>query len=77
MEQIVTMDQQIVQKVVRLDPIQKQTVSSFIDFLLSRQVESPSARKSALLEISVWDDQAIAAIQDAEQKINAWTLPTF
>jgi hypothetical protein len=75
--QAAVFEQQIMQKIGQLTPVQKQTVYEFVDFLLSKQAQQPAARRAALLQVSVWDEQAIQEIQAAQQRINAWQPPGF
>lgn len=70
-------EQQIIYKISKLTPIEKQTVYEFVDFLLNKQARQPTVRKAALLDISVWDEQAIEAIEEAQEQINAWNPPVF
>lgn len=75
--QAAILDQEIIEKLGQLTPAQKQTVGEFIDFLLSRQSQQPDARQAALLDVSVWDEQAIQKIEAVQQEINAWQLPAL
>jgi len=70
------LEQQLMEKIGQLSPLQKQTVYDFVDFLLSKPLPT-AMQKSALATISVWDESAIQTIVAAQQEINEWTLPTF
>ncbi len=55
--------QQLSTKFELLDPFQRQTVSTFIDFLLKeRPVVQTSDKKAILLRTSVWSDESIRKI---------------
>lgn len=76
--QTAILEEQIVYKIGLLDPIQKQTVYSFIDFLLSEQSVKPSSvQQASLLQVSVWEEEALAQIEETQQRINAWQPQTF
>ena len=68
-------EQQIVNKIHLLNPLQMQTVSAFLDFLLSKQTDSKSL--AALLNISTWDTQSLQEIENAAKSINQWQPETF
>lgn len=60
--QTAMLEEQIVHKIGLLDPIQKQTVYSFIDFLLREQPTKPATvQQSSLLQVSVWEEEALAS----------------
>lgn len=76
--QTAILEEQIVHKIGLLDPIQKQTVYSFIDFLLSGQPTKPATdQQSSLLQVSVWEEEALAQIEETQQQMNAWQPQTF
>ena len=68
---------QLSEKLERLSPFQRVSVEEFIEFLLSKQVHAEARKKSALLHVSVWDDDDIQRIEDVQREMNAWSLPTF
>jgi len=68
---------QLSEKLERLSPFQRVSVEEFIEFLLSKQVHAEAHKKSVLLHVSVWDDEDIQRIEDAQREINTWSLPTF
>ncbi len=61
--QNVISDQQLFEQVARLDPMQKQTVYAFIEFLLSKHPVQPKSKKKQLLKTSIWSDEDIAMIE--------------
>jgi hypothetical protein len=72
-----TFEQEIIEKFGQLTSVQKQTVREFIDFLLSKQATRPDAHQLALLNVSIWDEQAIQKIEAVQQEINEWKLAVF
>lgn len=64
-------EEQIVEKISLLDPIQKKTVYDFVNFLLSQQTQTDQDA-SALLNVSVWEDEAIEAVEEAQRALNLW-----
>lgn len=69
--------QQLLEKIDHLNPFLQQTVSTFIDGLLRTQTTIAKRDKSRLLAISVWSDEDIQPIEEAQGRINAWQLPVF
>ena len=69
--------EKIYEKCGLLDPLQRETVSEFIDFLLSKHPVCRHDKKSLLLQTSVWNNEDIQAIEEAQKDINAWRLPTL
>ena len=76
MPQMIT-EHQLSKKLERLSPFQRASVEEFIEFLLSKQVHADEPEKSLLLHVSVWNDDDIRRIEQAQREINAWQLPTF
>lgn len=79
----------ITEKLNLLPTLQKQTVYEFIDFLLSKnginnaegstrvRDNSSQDKKSLLLNVSVWNEEDIEAIEEAQKDINRWNLTAF
>jgi hypothetical protein len=74
MQQIITREQ-LWERIGQLDPFQQQSVVAFIDSLLKPQTQTGKRSKKALLSLSVWTDADIAQIEEAQDGINAWTVP--
>lgn len=74
MQQMITREQ-LWEKLGQLDPFQQQSVVAFIDSLLKPQVSSAKRDKRELLTLSVWTDEDIILIQEAQDRINAWNFP--
>ncbi len=64
-------------KYEELDPIQQETVATFIDSLLAARVTAETNDKDQLLAASVWDADDVQQIKDAQAHINRWQLPEF
>lgn len=58
-----------------LDPLQQETVVALIDSLLEAQPVAGKRDKRRLLALSVWTEQDIQQIEDAQDWINEWQLP--
>jgi len=69
--------EQLWEKVNRLHPFLQQTVVMFIDSLLKTQTLVNKRDKSRLLNLSVWREEDIQQIEEAQNRINAWQLPVF
>ncbi len=66
-----------VEKYQQLDPLERETVEEFIDFLLSKHARTCDDVQQALLETSVWSDDDIASIEHVQQDMAQWHIPTF
>lgn len=60
-----------------LTPIQRQEVADFIDFLLHRAEVAPIDKKRVLLNLSVWNDEDVQAVETVQKEINRWMPATF
>ena len=69
--------QQVYHKLELLDPLQRATVSEFIDFLLSKQPVASPDKKAILLHTSVWSDDSLQQIEQVQKDINTWQPPIF
>ena len=69
-------EEQIFEKISLLDPIQKKTVYDFVNFLLSQQTQT-GQDTSALLNVSVWEEEAIEAVEEAQRAINLWQPESY
>jgi hypothetical protein len=67
--------EQLWEKLDQLDPFQQQSVADFVEFLLRLKVPAGKRSKKELLALSVWTDEDIAQIQEAQGGINAWNFP--
>jgi hypothetical protein len=56
--------EEISEKCEQLDPLQRETVSEFIDFLLSKHPSPRCDKKALLLRTSVWSDEDIQSIEE-------------
>lgn len=61
----------------QLNLFQQQTVLAFIDSLANTQPTVGKRDKSQLLNLSIWTEEDIQSIQEAQDRINAWQLPTY
>ena len=69
--------EQLLEKIDLLNPSLQQIVAAFVDGLLKTQSTVAKRDKSRLLSVSVWSDEDIQPIQEAQNRINAWQLPVF
>jgi len=76
MQQIVSKEQ-LWAKLDLLNPFQQQIVVAYIDSLLKTQTVVNKRDKSRLLNLSVWTEQYLQPIEEAQARINAWQLPAF
>jgi hypothetical protein len=76
MQQVISKEQ-LWEKITLLDSFQQQTVLTFIDALLDAQPAAGRRDKRRLLALSLWTDEDIQRIEEAQDRINAWQLPTF
>ncbi|HRW11398.1 MAG TPA: hypothetical protein P5121_40145 [Caldilineaceae bacterium] len=76
MQQAISKDQ-IWKKLEQLNLLQQQTVLAFIDSLANTQPTVGKRDKSQLLNLSIWTEEDIQSIQEAQDRINAWQLPTY
>ncbi|GAK60821.1 hypothetical protein U27_00719 [Candidatus Vecturithrix granuli] len=59
--------QQLYRKVELLDLRQRETVSEFIDFLLSKRALPVPDSKTLLLRTSMWNEENIKRIEDVQK----------
>ena len=66
-------------KMQRMTPAQQREVIDFAEFLISRKVQQVqvSVRRERLLNVSVWSDSDIEAINRATAEVNKWNLPNY
>jgi len=66
-------------KMQRMTPAQQREVIDFAEFLLSRKNHpaKDSIRRERLLNVSVWSDGDIEAINRATTEVNKWNLPNY
>lgn len=70
-------NQQLFEKFVLLDSTQRQAVYEFINTLLSKQPIKKEPSADFLLQTSVWNDDDIQLIEDAQKAVNSWTPATW
>lgn len=56
---------------------QRQVVLGVVDSLLDAQSTVSRRDKKRLLSLSVWTEQDIQRIEEAQGKVNEWQLPQF
>ena len=69
--------EQLWEKLNLLDPFQQQTVLGLINSWLEAQPAAANRDKRRLLALSVWTDEDVQRIEEAQERINAWQPPTF
>lgn len=69
--------EQLWEKLNLLDPFQQQAVLNLINSLAEAQSAAAKRDKRRLLALSVWSDEDIQRVEEAQDRINAWQLPTF
>ena len=69
--------QQVYHKLELLDPLQRETVSEFIDFLLSKHPVASSDKKAILLHTSVWSEESLQQIEQVQRDFDTWKPPIF
>lgn len=67
----------LVEKCGQLNPLERQTVGEFIDFLLSKHTLSRGNAQQALLDVSVWSEDDVTSIERVQQDMAQWQIPTF
>jgi len=68
---------QLYEKFDLLSTLQKETVYKFIEFLISKNTIESEKKKSILLKTSVWSQEDIKYIEDAQKDLSRWTINTF
>jgi hypothetical protein len=76
MQQIIS-KKQLWEKLSQLNPRLQQAVIAFIDSLLKTQTTASQRDKCGLLTLSVWSDEDVQRIEEAQDRINAWQLPVY
>mgnify|MGYP001185904863 FL=1 len=59
----------------QLEPLQKQELLDFLDFLLTKSKKKKpdlSNYKKQLLEISVWSEEDLAIFEENKNRFNEW-----
>ncbi|MBI3957671.1 MAG: hypothetical protein HY328_02590 [Chloroflexi bacterium] len=69
--------EQLWEKLDLLTVWQQQMVLGLIDLLLEAQSAVGRRNKSRLLSLSVWTEEDIQQIEQAQEKVNEWPLPQF
>lgn len=66
-------------KMQQMTPMQQREVIDFAEFIISRtkRTSKDSIRKKRLLNISVWSENDIEAINRATAEVNKWNLPNY
>ncbi|MBK7406623.1 MAG: hypothetical protein IPL49_18130 [Saprospirales bacterium] len=64
-----------------LDPIKRQEILDFLDFLLSKQKKeragSFKSYKEQILQVSTWSEEDISAVQTNSKKLSQWQAPEW
>lgn len=76
MQQIISKEL-VWEKLDLLNAFQQQTVVAFIDSLLKAQTVVEKRDKRSLLNLSIWTEQDLQQIEEAQDRINAWQIPAF
>lgn len=74
MQQLVT-PKQIWKQFGQLSPSQQKEVAIFIESLLTSEPPKVKRDRRPLLQLSVWSEDDIARIEEAQDRINAWNIP--
>jgi len=69
--------EQLWEKLNLLNNWQQKMVFGLIDSLLEVQSTVDKRDKKRLLSLSVWAEQDIERIEEAQGKVNEWQLPQF
>lgn len=69
--------EQLWEKLDLLSGWQQQLVLRLINSLLDAQPAAGRRDKERLLSLSVWSDEDIHRIEEAQAKVNEWRLPQF
>jgi hypothetical protein len=66
-------------KMQRMTPTQQREVIDFAEFIMLRNKRTlkGSMRKERLLNVSVWSESDIEAIDRATTEVNKWNLPNY
>jgi hypothetical protein len=66
-------------KMQRMTPAQQREVIDFAEFIISRKkrIMKSARRNERLLNVSVWSDSDIEAIDKATTEVNKWNLPNY
>jgi flagellar biosynthesis regulator FlaF len=70
MQQLISKEQ-LWEKIDQLNPTLQQIVVRFIDSLLKTQTTVNKRDRSSLLKVSVWSEEDIQRIEEAQDRINA------
>lgn len=76
MQQVIS-KKQFLEKIGQLNPFLQQTVMVFIDSLLETQTTVGQRDKHRLLDLSLWTEEDVCRVEEAQDRINAWQLPAY
>jgi hypothetical protein len=65
---------QLHEKFNLLNSLQKETIYYFIEYLLSKKSIELMEKKNILLKTSVWSEEDIKYIEDAQKEMNKWKI---
>ena len=72
---------EIIVKFGLLDPIKRQEILDFLDFLLNKQkkerVGSFKSYKEQILQVSVWSEDDISSMQTSSKQLSQWKAPEW
>ena len=72
---------EIIVKFGLLDPIKRQEILDFLDFLLNKQKKeragSFKSYKERILQVSVWSEDDISAMQTSSKRLSQWQAPEW
>lgn len=72
---------EIIVKFGLLDPVKRQEILDFLDFLLSKQkkerAESFKLYKKQILQVSTWSEEDITSMETNSKKLSQWQVPEW
>ena len=64
-----------------LDPVKRQEILDFLDFLLNKQkkerVGTFKSYKEQILQVSTWSEEDIAVIETNSKRLSQWQVPEW
>lgn len=72
---------ELVMKFSLLEPIGKEELLNFLDFLLNKQKVKPSfdfdTYKKSIIQVSNWKEKDIQLIENNQKQFNQWQVPEW
>ena len=72
---------ELIMKFGLLDPIKRQEILDFLDFLLNKQqkegVGNFKSYKEQILQVSTWSEEDIAVIETNTKRLSQWQAPEW